>query len=432
MAVTAAWTRPRRARRRSAILAPLLAALLVLALVARLLSEPIPPLRVQRLLAASVPIRGPLPRLAWPAQGEAAVAVEGVGSLGSAGPATGVPIASVAKIMTAYLTLREYPLAPGRAGFTLRITPADVAEERGRAALDESVVPVAAGERLSERQALQALLLPSANNVAQLLAVHDAGSAGAFVARMNAAARALGMSATAYTDPSGYEDRTVSTAADQLKLAAAAMRLPTLAAIVDERSARVPVAGEIENYDGLLGHDGYVGIKTGSDSEAGGCLVFAKRVTVAGRHLTILGAVLGQREGSLIPAALASAQRLGDSAAAALRDGTVLPAGARVLLVHGVDGARASAVTTQALHEIGWGGMAVPVVVILGRRTRSLAAGQSLATVGVGAGHAIPGSASGAGDAPLGSPATSGASIRAVAARAVPAPSLGWRVRHLL
>jgi serine-type D-Ala-D-Ala carboxypeptidase (penicillin-binding protein 5/6) len=418
MAATLARARAHRPRPRRATLAALLLALLAfaVAIAARLASEAVPPLRIQRLLAATVHIHGPLPTLAWPAAGEAAVEVEGIGSLGTSGPATPVPIASVAKIMTAYLTLRAHPLSPGRPGFTLFVSAADVAEEHQRAALGESVLPVAADERLSERQALQALLLPSANNIAALLARHDAPSERAFIRRMNATARHLHMRATTYTDPSGYEDRTVSTAADQLALAAVAMRIPAFAAIVDEATATLPVAGKVDNYDGLLGHDGYIGIKTGSDDAAGGCLVFAKRVTVDGHRLTILGAVLGQRKGPLVPAALASAQRLGDSAAAALRDGTVLPAGARVLLARGADGRRAAILTTRALRQIGWGGMAVPVTVALPHRPRSLAAGQPVATVQLDAA----------------SPDAGPASSRAVAARAVPPPSLGWRLQHLL
>jgi D-alanyl-D-alanine carboxypeptidase (penicillin-binding protein 5/6) len=412
MAATVLRARTHRSRSRWAVLGTLLVAVLALAIVLRMVNEPVPPLRIQRLLAASVPIQGPLPKLAWPAEGQAAVEVEGIGNLGTFGPSTPAPIASVAKIMTAYLTLREYPLSPGRSGFTVTITAAEVADERQRAARDESVLPVRAGERLSERQALQALLLPSANNIAALLAIHDAGSTSAFLARMNATARALGMRSTVYTDPSGYEDSTVSTAADQLRLAAAAMRVPTFAAIVDEPSAVLPVAGVLENYNGLVGHDGYVGIKTGSDSAAGGCLVFAKRVTVASRRLLILGVVLGQRQGSLIPAALASAQRLGDSVAAALRDGVVVPAGARVLLARGVSGHPTGVVLTHALHEVGWGGLAVPVTVAIGHRPQSLATGQQLATVSLGAGNS--------------------GSSHAVAAATVPPPSLGWRLRHLL
>src|SRR5205814_7710540 len=128
-----------------------------------------------------------------------------------------------------------------------------------------SIVPIVAGEELTELQALQALLLPSANNVAAVLARWDAGSEARFVARMNATAQSLGMSHTRYTDPSGFDDATVSTAADQVRLIDRAMRVPVFAGIVATPSATLPVAGTVHNTNTLLGHDGFVGVKTGSD-----------------------------------------------------------------------------------------------------------------------------------------------------------------------
>jgi serine-type D-Ala-D-Ala carboxypeptidase (penicillin-binding protein 5/6) len=56
----------------------------------------------------------------------------------------------------------------------------------------QSVVRVAAGEKLTERQALEAMLIPSGNNIASMLASWGAGSDGAFVAKMNVAAGSLG------------------------------------------------------------------------------------------------------------------------------------------------------------------------------------------------------------------------------------------------
>ena len=267
-----------------------------------------------------IPGSGKPTELAWPREGEAAVAVEGFGTLGTSGSGTPVPIASVAKVMTAYLVLRDHPLEPGEEGFSIEISEADVEELHERIGLNQSVVAVEAGEVLSERQALEALMLPSANNVAALLAVHQAGSVEAFVAEMNEAAAELGMKNTEYTDPSGWEDSTVSTAADQLKIGRAAMADPTFAEIVAMPSTVLPVAGEVTNFNALVGHEGFVGIKTGSDEAAGGCLLFAKRIEVEGRTRTVLGVVLGQREGDLIEAALASARSLAASAAAAVRD----------------------------------------------------------------------------------------------------------------
>jgi len=256
--------------------------------------------------------------LAWPPEGEATVAVEGLGSLGVSGGEAPVPIASLAKVMTAYLVLKDHPLETGEEGFGIEISPADVEETQQRIVLNQSVIEVEAGEVLSERQALVALLLPSANNIAALLAVHEAGSVEAFVTEMNEAAAELGMRNTRYTDPSGFEDTTVSTAADQIKLAHAAMADPTFARIVAMPSAWLPVAGEVANYNELVGHEGFIGIKTGSDQAAGGCLLFAKRIDVGGRILTVLGAVLGQREGDFVQVALARARSLAASVGPAL------------------------------------------------------------------------------------------------------------------
>ena len=124
---------------------------------------------------------------------------------------------------------------------------------------------------LTERQALEALLLPSADNVAWILARWDAGSAAAFVDRMNAVAHQLGMTSTRYTDPSGLAASTTSSAADQVRLGIAAMGQPALAGIASQSSALIPVAGTVDNLNSLLGEDGIVGLKTGSTSAAGGC-----------------------------------------------------------------------------------------------------------------------------------------------------------------
>jgi D-alanyl-D-alanine carboxypeptidase (penicillin-binding protein 5/6) len=251
---------------------------------------------------------------AWPAQGQAAVQVGG--SQVDAGPnQRPAAIASVAKVMTAYLVLRDHPLRLGQDGPPITLTDADVADTERRRRQQESVVPIAAGERLTELQALQALLLPSANNIAAVLARWSSGSTERFVARMNAAARSLGMTRTRYTDPSGYDDATVSTAADQVRLVDRAMRLPVFARIVATPSATLPVAGTVRNTNTLLGHDGFVGVKTGSTAAAGGCFAFRAVRLVDGEQTTITGVVLGQPGHDRIAAALAAAEALVDRVA---------------------------------------------------------------------------------------------------------------------
>jgi len=248
----------------------------------------------------------------WPAYGQAAVMLAGQPRIHSGPNQHAAPIASLAKVMTAYLVLRDHPLRPGQDGPTITLTAADVADTYRRVGQRESVVPVAAGERLTERQALQALLLPSANNIAAVLARWDAGSVNRLVARMNATARELGMAQTRYTDPSGYDDATVSTAADQLRIVDRAMRLPVFASIVATPSATLPLAGDVHNTNTLLGHDGFVGVKTGNTDAAGGCFAFRAIREIDGDRTTITGVVLGQPGENQIEAGLSAAAAMVD------------------------------------------------------------------------------------------------------------------------
>ena len=198
---------------------------------------------------------GGLPSTVWPAYGQAASRVGR--SQVQAGPNQhAAPIASVAKVMTAYVVLRDHPLRPGQDGPTITLSDADVADTSRRRDRRSRWCQSPPESNLTERQALQALLLPSANNIAAVLARWDAGSEGRFVARMNATARSLGMTHTRYTDPSGYDDATVSTAADQLRIVDRAMRLPVFASIVATPSAWLPVAGTVRNTNRCSGTTG--------------------------------------------------------------------------------------------------------------------------------------------------------------------------------
>jgi D-alanyl-D-alanine carboxypeptidase (penicillin-binding protein 5/6) len=194
----------------------------------------------------------------------------------------------------------------------ITLTDADVADTDRRRQQGESVVSIVAGEQLTERQALQALLLPSANNIAAVLARWDAGSVERFVAGMNETAWSLGMTHTRYTDPSGYDEATVSTAADQLRIVDQAMALPVFASIVATPTVTLPVAGTVDNTNTLLGHGGFVGVKTGSTASAGGCFAFRAIRLIDGRKTTITGVVLGQPGDDRIAAGIAAADAMVD------------------------------------------------------------------------------------------------------------------------
>jgi len=409
-------TPPPRRRRRLWLL-PLIAVIALVVLVAAALvraeTKTTPYLVVHRVVPKAVKLPGKPFKPAWPSEGEATVAVEGVGSLGSTGGQTPVPIASVAKTMTAYLTLKQFPLKAGEEGFRVRISQAEVEEWHQRVATDQSTVAVRKGETLSEYQLLEGLMLPSGNNLAALLAVHNSGSIEAFVGEMNATAEELGMSQTHYTDPSGFEESTVSTARDQVKLARAAMQDPTFAEIVAKPSATLPVAGLVPNINGLVGEDGYVGIKTGSTSAAGGCLLFAKRMTAGGKTFTVLGAIFGQNQGDLVTAALEGANALADSVADAVKDRVVVPAGATVMTLENADGDKVKVKTTRPLREVGWPGKKTVVHLNIGKARRSASRGERLGTLML--------------RGPSGTVRTP-----VVAAGSLGEPSLGWRLQHLL
>src|ERR1700733_9646079 len=149
----------------------------------------------------------------WPAQGQAALVADD-GRAADSPHQQPAPIASLAKVMTAYLILERYPLSGAQDGFTLIVTEGQAQGEAQDAGQGQSVVAVRAGEQLSERQLLEALLITSANNIAQLLAAQVAGSEIRFVAEMNAQARALGMDFTTYTDPNGIDSGPLSISPD--------------------------------------------------------------------------------------------------------------------------------------------------------------------------------------------------------------------------
>jgi D-alanyl-D-alanine carboxypeptidase (penicillin-binding protein 5/6) len=272
----------------------------------------------------ATPSQKQLGAVSWPADGVSAADISGIGVTDGPGATQQVPIASVAKLMTAYVILQDHPLSGGGSGPDITVEPSEAAAYPSQARDGDSLVAVAAGEAISERHALEALLLPSADNMAWILARWDAGSQAAFTARMNAAARALGMTGTSYTDASGLDASTTSTAADQVRLGMAAMQVPALASIVDMPTAVVPVAGLIRNSNTLLGQDGIVGLKTGSTQAAGGCLLVAAWSQADGRKTLIVAAAFGQpgTAGTILPNALQADRSLVLALDRALAPGT--------------------------------------------------------------------------------------------------------------
>jgi D-alanyl-D-alanine carboxypeptidase (penicillin-binding protein 5/6) len=329
------------------------------------------------------PVTQPLP---LPAQGAAQVAVEGYGPLGGVNQDAVLPLASVTKLMTALVVLKDHPLSPGGQGPEIAVSAADAAAYEAEVAANDSVVKVAAGERLSEFQALEALLVPSADNMADILATWDAGSVPAFVAKMNAEARSFGLLATHYADPSGLNPESVGTAADMVRLASYVMAQPVLRQIVAMPEVTLPVAGTVYNYDNVLGHDGIVGIKTGSTPQAGGNFVFAAQRALDGRVFTVLGALLDQGGVQPLQTALDEAEKLSSAAFSHIEQVTVLPAGVRALAIRSAWGTSTAGVTSRPVRALGVAGETARArveVLPFTPKLHALKAGEQLATVQV-------------------------------------------------
>jgi D-alanyl-D-alanine carboxypeptidase (penicillin-binding protein 5/6) len=240
------------------------------------------------------PSAGAIPALPFPRKGEGAVAIMGSGTIAASKNENEVPIASVTKVMTAYLTLLAHPLHGTENGPIFHFTAADHRAWIKASESNDSNVELVSGETLTERQMLEALLIPSADNVADILARWVGGTEARFVARMNAMAASLGMAHTHYADASGVDPKSVSTAADQALLATVVMGDPVFRQIVAMQSAPFPIAGHIWNYNPVLGSDGIVGVKSGFTEAAAGCLVAAAWERVGSRRALVISAITGQ------------------------------------------------------------------------------------------------------------------------------------------
>jgi D-alanyl-D-alanine carboxypeptidase (penicillin-binding protein 5/6) len=387
------------------------------AYVAFQLLSPVPVLTVTSSPAPLHALPGAPPRPAWPGQGEAAIGLAGTGQLAAHGGTQAQAIASLAKIMTAYVVLRDHPLPPGGTGPDITVQPGDVTTYATDAAQGQSAVKVAAGERLNEGQALEAMLIPSGNNIATLLASWDAGSQAAFVAKMNAEARSLGLRDTRYADTSGVDPATVSTAADQLRLTLSALQIPAFTQMVAMPQVSLPVAGTAYNVNDALGHDGIVGVKTGSSEQAGGCLSFAAGRTVAGTQATIVGVVLGVMPTAAQPSELAgvisASQALLSSVSQNVEHVQVVRQGTALGQVHSAWTAGPTAVAATGVSVTGWSGTPVSVDVKPRPLGHSISAGQPVgrASVTVG-GQEV-------------------SSVTLAASGAVRSPSLSWRLTRL-
>ncbi len=219
------------------------------------------------------------------------------------------PMGSITKVMTALVVIRA-----GHLGRHIKISRAVPAYIRRHP--DASSAGLRAGDVLTVRQLLEAMLLPSGCDAALALARAYGPGRAAFVRKMNATARQLGMRRTRFSNFDGMplptEHSTYSTPGDLITLGQAAMQLAAFRRIVAQRTHRIAATAAHHRYrfkttNLLLGaYPGAVGIKTGSTDAAGYCLLFE----AAGSDGTVLTGVVLHSTGSNPMARFTAATRL--------------------------------------------------------------------------------------------------------------------------
>ncbi len=402
-------------RARRGTLRALLVLLSALALLAEVqFARPVPAASLRVTLPAQYRVPGRLAPAPWPSSGEAALYVSGPDWEGSSGGDRSLPVASLTKIMTALVVLRAHPLGAGQEGPQVVVDAAQVQLYRSELGQGDSVLPVVAGESLTELQLLEALLVPSADNIATLLADWDAGSETAFVGRMNALAASWGLGQTHFADASGLDPGSSSSAADLVRLARLALASPVLAGIVALPAVQLPVAGLVRNYNPVLGEEGVDGVKTGWTGPAGGCLAFAARETVSGQPVLLVGAVLGQPGDSVSALRGAGQVALGliSWALSQLRRVRVVARGRTVALASSAWSPSVPLRTRGAISVLSLAGGRVRLEPELGRARLPLRAGAL-----VGRLTALPGPGA-------------GVSVALLAGGAMTPPSPWWRLLH--
>ncbi len=360
-------------------------------------------------VSTSYKISGPAPKVAWPSHAESDAEILGVGSLGQRGGDAPQVIASVTKMTTALLVVKAHPLALGENGPTLTMTPADYQIYVADKAADDSVCAISSGEKLSEYQLLEGLLLPSGDNLATVLAQWVSGSESAFVAEMNSFAVSLGLHHTHYGDPSGLKN-TTSIPRDQLKIATEFASNPVLAQIASLGQATLPVAGTVYNVNYAVGHDHITGLKTGSILT--GNFAMSASIHVDGQTLTGIGVILGTGGVQPLITALNDGKAMANSFQSIPRQVTVMRSGQTVGYLNVPGEGRVPVTVHSGVTKFGWGGLTVSEAASVDPKIYGAKAGTKVGTLTVSVGEQLD-------------------ILPLYVSRSVIHPSVTWRLTHL-
>ncbi|QLD10997.1 D-alanyl-D-alanine carboxypeptidase family protein [Microbacterium oleivorans] len=313
----------RRRRRRRGLIASAVVAVVVLAPPAGYAAWALnAPLRapLAAITAPSAPAAPPAADIRFAPDGVAALSVAGAEAY--LGPeAAGVwarygddeprPIASITKLVTALVVLDAFPLADASdVGPTLTFDRADHALYDAYFVRDATIAAMPAGSSMSLRDALATMLVPSASNYAEVIAVWAFGSVDGYRRAADRWLSARGLERTTIVEPTGLDPRNTSTPTDLIALGRLAKADPTVSAIAATPSVSFPATGPLANTNRMLGEMGIDGLKTGTLEDSGSNLLYSATVDVGtAEPLRVIGVALGG----------ASQQAVGASAAGVLQ-----------------------------------------------------------------------------------------------------------------
>jgi D-alanyl-D-alanine carboxypeptidase (penicillin-binding protein 5/6) len=335
------------------------------------------------------------PEIAWPKQGQAAVALVNGDLVARFGSDKARPIASLTKVITSLVVLEKKPLVGD--GPTITLNARDVKHYSDAIARNGSHLYVEKAEAITERQMLEAVILVSANNLAESLVEWAFGSFAEYKIAARRWIAENGLNGTKIgSDASGLDPGTISTPSDMVKIGQLALQNATLAEIIKQPTADFPLAGELRNTNKLVFED-YLGIKTGNSDQALSCLLFAKKI----ENETVVGVLMGQPFGSTFETA--------EKIVASLENNfveIVVPAGAKVGQYNLPWGGAVEAVTTNEVVEKVLAGKQPQITlrpiapkIILSDEIGELELGQQTSKLEIG--------------------------------KIIPQPSLGWRLQNL-
>ena len=200
---------------------------------------------------------------------------------------TPIATASLAKMITVQVILDKYPLKAGESGPTITMTNDDESRYWWAVNNGGSNARVIAGEQITERQLLEGILLVSANNMADSLAIWAFGSIDGY---HQAARQWLNKNNLANTivggDASGFSSETKSTPTDLCKIMLLATKQPALVEILSANTATLPTGEVLQSTNRLLGQNGIFAGKTGYTDEAGRGLMVASHQQIGNVQLT--------------------------------------------------------------------------------------------------------------------------------------------------